>query len=89
MALGADQRSVLTLVLRHGLSLALTGVVLGTIAAALVSRFLASLLFGLPALDPVTFGSAALLFTLVTLAASYVPARRAARIDPVGAMRMD
>jgi putative ABC transport system permease protein len=89
IALGADRGSVLTLMLRHGLALALTGVALGTLVAAFASRLIENLLFGIHALDPVTFVSAAVLFTLVTLAASYLPARRASRVDPIVALRND
>jgi putative ABC transport system permease protein len=87
IALGADRSSVLTLMLRHGLTLALAGVALGTLAAAFASRLIESLLFGIRALDPLTFVSAAGLFTVVTLVASYLPARRAARVDPMVALR--
>ena len=87
IALGADRSSVLTLMLRHGLTLALAGVALGTLAAAFASRLIESLLFGIHALDPLTFASAAALFTVVTLIASYLPARRAARVDPMVALR--
>ena len=87
MALGADRRSVLRLVLRQGLVLASIGAGIGVVFAAVGSRFLESLLFGIRGLDPLTFGGACLLFAVVTVVASYVPARRAARVDPMVALR--
>jgi putative ABC transport system permease protein len=89
VALGADEGRVLRLVLRQGLVLAAIGVVLGVALAALGSTLVESLLFGVRGLDPVTFATACFLFTLVTLAATYFPARRAARIDPISALRAE
>ena len=89
MALGADRRSVLGLVLRQGFVLAAIGVAIGIAIAAAGSRLLESLLFGVRGIDPVTFGGACMLFALVTLAATYVPARRAARVDPMAALRSE
>lgn len=73
--------------LRQGLVLAALGVAIGVGLAALGSRLLESLLFGIPGLDPVTFGTACLLVAAVTLVATYVPARRATRVDPMVALR--
>jgi predicted permease len=87
MALGADRTGVMTLVLGQGLALTACGVALGLAAAAAGAQFIRSLLFGVSALDPVAFGGAALLFAVVSLAASYVPARRAMRVDPMTALR--
>jgi predicted permease len=87
MALGADRRRVLSLVLRQGLVLAAIGVSLGVILAALGSSLLESLLIGISGLDVVTFATACALFAAVTLVASYLPARRAARVDPMVALR--
>jgi putative ABC transport system permease protein len=87
MALGADERRVLMLVLRQGLVLAGIGVAIGIVLAGAGSTLLESLLFGIRGLDPLTFGAACLLFTLVTMIASYIPARRAARVDPMIALR--
>ena len=87
IALGADHGNVIRLVLRQGLMLATIGVAIGVVIAALGSRFLESLLFGVRALDPVTFAGACLLFAVVTLVASYVPARRATAVDPMVALR--
>jgi predicted permease len=89
MALGADRRSVLRLVLRQGLVLTGIGVALGLAAGAAGAQVIRSLLFGVSALDPVAFGAAALLFAVVALAASYLPARRATRVDPMIALRTE
>jgi predicted permease len=87
IALGADHGRVIRLVLRQGLALAASGVAIGVAIAAVGSKFLESLLFGVRGLDPITFGGACLLFGVVTLVASYVPARRAAGVDPIVALR--
>ena len=87
MALGAQQASVLLLVVRQGLQLALIGVAIGTGGALLLSRLLAGLLFGISPSDPLTFASIAALLAATATAASFVPARRAARIDPMRAFR--
>ena len=87
IALGADHGNVIRLVLRQGLMLATIGVAIGIVIAAFGSRFLESLLFGVRGLDPVTFAGACLLFAVVTLVASYVPARRATAVDPMVALR--
>jgi putative ABC transport system permease protein len=65
------------------------GVAIGLAAGAVASQLFHSLLFGISAIDPVTFGGAALLFTVIALAASYVPARRATRVDPMVALRTE
>jgi len=89
VALGADGRSVLRLVLRQGIVLTLVGVGIGVAAGALLSQVLRSLLFGISTLDPVTFAGGAALFVAVALAASYLPARRATRVDPMTALRAE
>jgi predicted permease len=89
IALGAGRTSVLRMVLRQGLVLAGTGVAIGLALGAFATQVLKSLLLGVNALDPLTFAGAALLFTAVALAASYVPARRAARVDPMIALRAE
>jgi predicted permease len=89
VALGADRRQVLTLVLRQGLTLAGIGILVGIAVAAAGSRLLESLLFGVRALDPLTFAVTCVLFVLITLFATYLPARRAARVDPMVALRAD
>ena len=87
VALGADRASVIRLVLRQGLVLAAFGTAIGVVIAGAGSTFLESLLYGVRGLDPLTFGGACLLFAAVTLVASYIPARRATRVDPMIALR--
>jgi predicted permease len=87
MALGADAGSVKWLVVKQGIALGLAGVLFGSIASYLASRFLASMLYGVTAHDAVTFGSVAALLLVVAICASYLPARRATRIDPLDAVR--
>lgn len=89
MALGADNEAVVRLVIRQGVVLAAMGVAIGTVLAAVGSRFLESLLLGVGAADPMTFAGACVLFAAVALVASYLPARRAARVDPMIALRCD
>ena len=89
LALGAAPRDVLLLVVRHGMSVAVTGMALGLAGALVLTRFMRALLFGVQASDPVTFVSIAAMLASVALAACYVPARRAAqnRSDCVAAGR--
>jgi ABC-type antimicrobial peptide transport system permease subunit len=89
IALGATPRGILLLVVRHGATMGVLGVALGVAGAWLLAPFMRSLLFGVEATDPLTFGGIALLLTLVALSASVLPARRAARIDPVVSLRAE
>jgi predicted permease len=89
MALGATRRGIVALVVRQGMTLAMTGVAIGLMGALLLTRLLSSLLFGVGATDPLTFAAIALMLALVALVASYVPARRTARIDPMIALRCE
>jgi predicted permease len=89
MALGAQQGQVLSLIMRQGLVLAAAGVAAGMALALVLTRFLATLLFGVQPLDPVTFVCVALLLMLISLAACYLPARRATRVDPIAALRYE
>ena len=89
MALGADRRDVRRMVLRQGVILAGIGVVIGLVAAVGLTRFMSSLLYGVEATDPVTFAAVAALLTAVALVASYLPAVRASRTDPLVALRCE
>lgn len=89
IALGAQRERVLRLVVRQGMALTLAGVAIGLISAYALSRAIASLLYGVAAADPLTFSAVTLLFLTVAGVASYVPARRAAAVDPVIAMRAE
>jgi putative ABC transport system permease protein len=89
LALGAQARDVFRLVLRQGLRLALAGIAVGLCAAFVVTRFLTSLLYGVSAADPLTYTGVALLLLVVTLLASYLPARRATKVDPMVALRYE
>jgi len=89
LALGAQPRSVVGLVVGHGARLALSGLVLGLVGALVASRALASMLFGVGARDVATFIVAAATLLAVALVASYLPARRAARVDPMVALRTE
>jgi len=87
MALGAQRRDLLRLVVGQGIMLVLIGAAFGIAAALGVTRFISSMLYGLHANDSVTFVAVATLLTLVALAACYIPARRAMRVDPMLALR--
>ncbi len=89
MAIGATQREIVRLVVFQGMRLAITGVGAGLAAAFVFTRLMRSLLFGISSADPVTFAGISLLLTLVALLATYIPARRAARIDPILCLRSE
>jgi macrolide transport system ATP-binding/permease protein len=89
MALGAQGWEVLNLVLRHGMMLAATGLIVGLAAAFAVTRLVAALLYGVDTSDPIVFGSVTVLLAAAAFAACYFPARRAVMIDPVIALRFD
>jgi putative ABC transport system permease protein len=87
IALGAQPRNVLALILKQGLSLALIGMTIGIGAALALTRMMSSLLFGISPTDPFAFGAVAIALTIVALLACYIPARRATRVDPMTALR--
>jgi predicted permease len=88
-AIGAERREIMALVLRESLTLTLSGIGVGLVLAAVGTRYLEGLLFGIASTDTPTYSAVALLFILVAAVASYVPARRATRIDPILALRQD
>jgi ABC-type antimicrobial peptide transport system permease subunit len=89
MALGASASSVLRLVLAHGMAAVAVGVTIGIAGSLALTRTMQSLLFGVSPTDPVTFAAVSLLLAAVALLASYVPARRATRVDPMVALRCE
>jgi putative ABC transport system permease protein len=89
MALGAESRDILLLVLKRGMALALVGLAIGTAASFALTRLMQSLLFEVSASDPIVFGSIALLLAGVAFAACVIPALRAARVDPMIALRYE
>jgi putative ABC transport system permease protein len=89
LALGAAPRDLLMLVVRQGMSVAATGMLLGLAGAFVLTRFMRALLFGVQATDPLTFTVIAAALAPVALLASYVPARRAAKTDPVVSLRSE
>ncbi|HXU38902.1 MAG TPA: ABC transporter permease [Blastocatellia bacterium] len=89
MALGAQQRDVLALVVRQGMLMAVIGVGIGLIGAFAATQVMASLLFGVGTHDPLTFAGISLLLGTVALIASFIPARRATRVDPMIALRYE
>jgi len=86
MALGAQPHDALRLIVGHGAKLALCGIILGVVGALLLTRLMTSLLYGVHASDPLTFTAISALLMLVALAACYIPARRAMRVDPMTAL---
>lgn len=88
MAIGATKRDVVALVLKQSLRVALAGIAIGVVAAFILTRFLASFLYGVAATDPLTFSVVVALLMVATVIASCVPAWRASRVDPISALRV-
>jgi putative ABC transport system permease protein len=89
MALGAQPRDVLRVIVGHGMRLVLVGLCIGVAAALVVTRWMSSVLFDVKPSDPLTFAAVAVLLTAVAFLASYIPARRAMRVDPMVALRYE
>lgn len=89
MALGAERRQVMTLILRRGVLVAMIGITIGMAGAFAGARYLQSMLFGVEPRDPGTFAAVAIAFAVIAMIASYLPARRATKVDPVVALRVD
>ncbi len=87
MALGAQRRDVLRLILGQGAKLAMLGLGLGVVLALLLTRLIASMLYGVSETDPLTFGTVVIVLLGVAMTACYIPARRATRVDPMVALR--
>ncbi len=89
LALGAQRGRIIQMVLRQGLTLAIAGAAVGLVGALIVSHLMAGLLYGVGPSDPLTFIGVTAVFAVVALAACYIPARRAMRVDPIVALRYD
>src|SRR5881409_3620172 len=89
MALGAQRRDVLRMVIKQAVGLALLGVVVGLVTALASARLLSNLLFGVGTADPLTFGTVAFVLFCVALLACWLPAHRAAKVDPLVALRYE
>ena len=89
MALGGEPRRVRVLILARGVKLGGAGIMVGVIGALFLTRFMENLLFELTPLDPLTFGAVTLLLLITAVLASYLPARRATRVDPMVALRAE
>ena len=89
MALGADRREVIELVVGEGMATALMGIAAGLLAALGLTRLLSSMLYSVQPTDPLTFLASAVLLGAVSLIASYIPARRATKVDPMVALRYE
>jgi ABC-type antimicrobial peptide transport system permease subunit len=89
MALGADSREIFRLIIGSGMGLALVGAVIGVPAALILTRLMGGLLSGITSTDPLTYVAVLVMLAASALLASYMPARRATRVDPMVALRTD
>jgi ABC-type antimicrobial peptide transport system permease subunit len=89
MALGAEPGVIARFILRQGLTMAVTGIVAGLCGALVLTQFMRSLIFGVSTSDPLTFAAVTVLLLLISVVASYLPALRAARVDPIQALRSE
>ena len=89
MALGARPGDVIRLILKQGLAMTLIGVAAGILGAIAAARVMSGLLYGVTATDPATFAAISLLLAIVAMLACYLPARRAARVEPIAALRCE
>ena len=89
MAMGAQPGDVVAMVVRQGLAIAAAGLAAGTLAALALTRLMGTLLYGVAPYDPWTFGAVALVFLAVAGVATYLPGRKATRLNPVAALRLD
>src|SRR5262249_30222725 len=89
VALGASSRQVIGMVLKQGMIWAVLGLAIGIVVSAALSRLVSGLLFGVSATDPIVFASVSAILILVALAACYIPALRATRVDPLNALRTE
>ena len=89
MAMGAQRKDVLRMVIGHGVRLGLAGMAIGAAGALVITRFIKGMLFGIDSFDPATFGFMAVTLVVVTIAACWIPARRATKVDPMIALRYE
>jgi FtsX-like permease family len=89
VAMGAQRSSILAMTIREGMKVTFVGAAIGLVGASLLTRLMAGLLYGVTARDPLTFVGVATAMSLVSLAACYIPARRATRVDPLVALRYE
>jgi ABC-type antimicrobial peptide transport system permease subunit len=89
VALGAQRRDIVSMVLWKGLRLIVAGNIMGVLSSMVLTRFLANQIWGISSTDPLTFSGVSVVLTLIALAACYIPARRAMRVDPMVALRSE